>query len=601
MASTLSDDLTFQMLRRIPPQSFVVQWRKYKPNQPIPSAGVAIHNSKWETNTTIQGTVNEIALMSKAKVVVSIGSEQNLVVTGVTGNLASVGNSPANRDSPFNTPSWKYAMANIVTQSRESFNAQSLYLLENTDEVSHAPINVMRGLCARRVASFDSPKISNSDDVYLNSLTINELESCGFGSCSKRADGVGYTNTSANPYLQLGGLPAAANYNFNRDGVKNFEVPLGFYSSLASTYSVIPLGLLSTFSVNGYNQQLTFGNGSKSMIYPTFTTTAGEPNLLTGAGSVVTNGTATCTLYNVEIHVPIVQILSPEIMNGLLSLYRKTASVDVGGVSVPMSLRMNTICYDTRSYPLAGSNIQHFQVPTTEKSIRALGWIVYNSSSKDAIAMLNNTADSRTPETDSPLQYPLCVKGVTLKKVYVRAGRDDLMPCIENNDPNSGEVESFIYQNLKQAAAVFSPFPYWSELVNRDVAGAEDLLDTARCKSTFGQGANDTNVVNPSLNYRTRSNCSVQYGCISFQNNDYRNDESGQVATGISLNNIGRFDVEMDFRQVVRNGANLEYSAPDFGDGNSGNKRIVFIIAYDSILEASANSGVSEITNSVIV
>ncbi len=610
MATVLPDSMTYSLLRRLPPQSFVIQWRKYKVNQPIPTSGIDITNSKYETNTTIQGCVNEFALLKHARVCVSVSGKYDLALGTANSAFESVYNSPESKGSPFKTPTWKYAAANLINSSRESFNAESLYVLQNTDEVAFAPVNVLRGLCARRNASIigDSYDTGNTDDVFINQLSIKDLENAGFSGYRERADGIGFTK-SGTGLLKITNaaqdgtaldIPAAGDYNFARAGVKNYEFPLGFYSSLANTYSVVPLGLLSTFSVNGYSIQLNFGSSESALTKPLYSTQAAGAvaSIPVLANSSITVGTPEVKLYNVEIMVPIVQVLSPEVMNGVLSLYRKTASIEVGNVSVPMSLRMNTITYDTRSYPLTSSSVQSFQIPTTEKSVRALAWIIYDNqiAARTGTQVNNNAYANRDAELTSVLKYPLCVQNLAVKRLHCRAGRDDIVPCIDNTNPNSGEVEAFIFANLQSAAAVFSPFPYWDELTKGNV-GAEEILHPLRSKAELGYGGVTNSNAKLPEGHRARSNMSVQYGAFSFMNMDYRAADSGQIASGISMNNIGRFDVDMEFRGVQNTGNNvLEWT-----DATLTDKRITFIVAYDEVLESSANQGIQIITNAVMM
>lgn len=598
MASTLDDAMTYQMLRRLPPQTFVIQWRKYRPNQPIPQAGINIAQNRTESDITIQGTLNEVALMNHARVAITLKGNTPLNLSANPINIETSFRSPYNKAYPFNGPQWKYGMANIITGSRENFNAGSLYLLENTDEVSSAPINVFRGLCARRTAHFQNNDFyGNTDDLTLNQLTIEDLEMAGFTSNRGRTGGLGVYSADPANVLQIGAQPVTA----ASDQAKTFMVPLGFFSSAANSYPVLPLGLFSNFAVNGYGVNLVLNNGSNSIIsvnYRPYGTGGGGAE--TAAGTALAEPTPIINLYNIELHIPIIQILNQDIVNNLLALYRKQATVNVGGVSVPMSLRLNTINYDFKSFPLqAISGLQHFVIPTTEKSIRALGWIVYDTSGKDLKSQENNVAGNRTPENNSPAKYPLCVTGINLKEFRLRAGRDDLIPAISNTSPNSGEVESFVYSNLRKAAAVFSPFPYWEEVTKKS-GGAEELLVDLMSKTKYGVLPPNTNIFDSNQNYFTRNNSLVQYGCVSFQNTTFNSSDMGQVAAGISMNNIGRFDVEMDFRSIDDSGnGNLVYADPFIPNANS--MRIAFIIAYDEVVELSANSGVNLITNAVMV
>jgi hypothetical protein len=608
MASTIPESQVFSMLRKLPANSFVLKWRRVKPNVQIPSTGYELLGTagsrKQDITLNINGAVNEMALMSHARVVVNMSANQE--ITAVAPATYENGKySPLDKQNPFNHVHWKYAGGNIFASTREVFNAGSLCLYENCSADSLSAVNTLRGLCARRPAHFDYDEVSsNYDDVKVGSLCINDLESAGFSGYQKRMDGCGYQKTGAN-ILSVKGYnnatnavgPAVAFTNatdgFPRDCMKQFEFPLGQFSSLASTFSVIPLGTLSSFSVNGWAIEMQF-DGSNAVVVPATSLVAGDEVVKTS--TAIVNDTLTVKLHGVEIYYPTVTILNQEVMNGIISLYRKEASVPVGGVSIPMSLRMNTLNYRINTYSIQ-DGLNQYHIPSTEKSARALFYIIYDRESKARSGLTNNDAVNRNAETSSALQYPLSVKGITPRSIELRMGSDDYMPCVRNDSPDSGEVEAFIWANLKKAGATASPFPYWEEVTKNDIGYAEDILSNLRCKSTQGSQSSAVNV--PNFNgYRTRNNASVQYGCFDFQNMDYRTGDSGSVASGKSLNNIGRYDVEMDFQSISQTSSGTNVYAPVV---NATSKRIAFFEVYDEVIEASAAQGVQLITNAVLV
>lgn len=604
MASTIPESMVFSMLRKLPSNSFVTKWRRIRPNMQIPYGGkvlVGTGGSKYDVSLNINGAVNEMALMSQARIAISMSSTSVLTSTAAT-TFPNPALSPINKQSPFNHTSWKYAGGNIFSSTRETFNAGSLCLYENSNSESLSAVNVLRGLCARRSARFDSSEISsNYDDVKVNSLCINDLENAGFSGYQARMDGIGYTKAGTGAFT-IGEYDKATNgfgggvtypnasVGFPRDTNKFWEFPLGQFSSLASTYSVIPIGMMSSMSINGWSIDLQF-DGTNSTVNPTF-----DPNTPSPASVALTQSGDTIRLHQVEIYIPTITILNPEVMNGLFSLYRKEASVQVGNVSVPMSLRLNTLNFRTSTYSIA-AGLNQYHIPSTEKSARALFWIVYDKDSKSKSTLIDNIETDRTQETSSVLEYPLCIKGCSLKSLEIKIGSTDLVPCIKNDTPNDGHVEAFIFANLKAAGACASLFPYWDELTKHDVGYAEDVLYPLRTRALSGAVPPASNIVNVN-SYRSRNNATVQYGCVSFQNMDYRSSDSGTTASGVSLNNIGRYDVSMEFASIDQHlRGDLDQYEPPI---NIANKRIVFFEVYDEVIEVSASNGVQLITNAVL-
>lgn len=601
MASTISDDMIFSLLKKVPSNSFVVKWKRVRPNMQIPAAGIQLvgpaQQGKQSIQLQLQGGINEMALLSRARVAISVKAQDSKNITA-NSVFQNPDHSPFNPTSPFNKASFKYAGANIVVSSEESYNAGSLKLYDNTNADSFAPVNVFRGLMSRRNAKFDIKDINaNYDDIKLQSLSIADLEDAGFSSTAKRADGVGVT------YADFGGGPFTLSVNSYANATQNsvagaivlnprdqpsdtakvFKFPLSMFSSLASTYSVLPIGLFSSFSVNGYTINLTI-DGTNSVTYPTYDTTISNVAMTEAAG------TKTVTLHDIVIYYPSLTILNVQVMQSILSLYRKESSISVGNIEVPTSLRMNCINYNISTFNVA-TGINQFTIPSTSKSARALGWIIYDRSNRTETVLTQN--NNTTGRGAGSLRYPLSVRGCTVRGLELKIGSQDISGHVINQSPQQCDVEEFIHENVKQAGGVFSLFPYWCELPRPEV-GAEDLLNAIRSRST--NGPSGQNVIS-SMNWQTRDNHSVQYGCISLQNMQYSSPDSGVVASGVSLNNIGRYDLTMEFKAVTQDGAGINAYTDVL---NPTTLAIAFIEAYDEVVETSAASGVSIITNAVL-
>ena len=449
---------------------------------------------------------------------------------------------------------------------------------------------------SRRDAKFDITDINaNYDDVKLNSLSIADLEDAGFSSYAKRADGVGvnYTDVgggpftlSVNSYLNatnaVGTPIALAPRNQPSDTTKVFKYPLSMFSALASTYSVLPIGLFSSFSVNGYTINMTI-DGSNSVAYPTYDTSISSV-LMTEVA------TKTVSLHDVVIYYPSIIILNPQVMQSILSLYRMESSISVGNIEVPTSLRMNTINYNISTFNVA-TGVNQFMIPSTSKSARGLAWIIYDRSNRTETVLTQN--NNTTGREAGSLRYPLCVRGCTVRGLELKIGSQEITGHVQNQSPQQCDVEEFLHENIKQAGGAFSLFPYHHELPRQEV-GAEDILNAIRSRST--NGTSGQNIISD-MNYQTRDNHSVQYGCISFQNMQYQSGDSGVVASGVSLNNIGRYDLTLELKAVTQDGAGVNAYTDVL---NPTTLAIVFVEAYDEVVQTSAASGVSIITNAVI-
>ena len=110
MASTISDDMIFSLLKKVPSNSFVVKWRRVRPNMQIPAAGIQLvgpaSQGRQSIQLQLQGGINEMALLSKARVAISVKATDS---KGITANsiFPNPSNSPFNPTSPFNHATFK--------------------------------------------------------------------------------------------------------------------------------------------------------------------------------------------------------------------------------------------------------------------------------------------------------------------------------------------------------------------------------------------------------------------------------------------------------------------------------------------------------------
>ncbi len=637
MTTSIDDTMIYSLLKKYPSSSFHVRWRKVKPNISIPTTGYVLSGTdgaqqgqKRDITMNIQGAINEIALFKNARVHMSVSGVDNKTITSAI-DFVNPDCSPLTGRSPFNKMHWKYGGAGLIVQSKEQFNAGSLSLLESNNQDSFAPINTLRGLLSKRSASLKlSDDAQNVDDIVLNSLAIDGLVDAGFSSYPERAEGCGVnfsgastTNTvSIHSFSTVDngvsgngeaiGIPRIGTVaSVSRESAKTFRFPLSMFSALASTYSAVPIGLLSSYSVNGYQVTLQL-DGAYSYIAPSYIRTAAAPAdnspVPVISANTIGDGVPVVKLHDISLFIPVITILNPQVQGAIMSLYRQEASIKIGDVQVPTSLRFNTLNYHSSTYTLKNGMNQFF-VNSTNKSVRALAYYIYNQAARTVNTITDTDINNRTGVTPvSGLAYPLCTSGIAVRSLECKIGSDDVTGCIRNETPDHNEVQTFINENIKAAGSCFSLFPYWNELVKEEES-PEYLLENARSCATVGSTSISAR---NKLGYKKRNNYACEYGVISFQNSNYSDPQSGTVASGKSCNNIGRIDISMELASInatvgaVTAVPNVQpaiaESRREYADVavDINNYRIVFVECFDEIIQASASSGVSIITNMVL-
>jgi len=593
MTSAIPSSFSFEMLSRLPPQSFELQYREIRPDLE-PNGGVYPTSQDSRVAFHIRGAPNEFilnthcelsgAVKSRLAVPVRLTHATALSATGLadwnavhasgvnnvidnitplTGNAfddAITGGAAAQRQLVA-TARNNYVAEQIAVQvgrvdyrygptwinsSRESFNSGALPFLDNQDRTLHLANNALRGKCAKRwtdQAAIQDLKQSNFDGIG----------AAGFRGVAVDVPYVIYDLASAaNP------LPVPAiDREFDSDvGARPFSMPLGFYSNLVNGHSVVPVGLMSSYSVNGWTVETTLAN-----LNATGNQSAYSTRSLFGQEMLSVDNAQLHVYRNMRINIPVVKVLDPAVMDAVFSLYEKREMVNVGGAAFPMSLRLNSLGYRTFQFPLRGNQGDYyFRLPSTDRSVRAVSYQIVDRISNQR---------ARTDNTSGP-------SAVRVSRLSLKVGSKVVFDPVEDREPDDSNVQHFLAHGSRRSSALFSPFPYYQESMKH----SEDQCDS-RASSWCSA---DDNLSND------------QYGVISLENLDHREPEySGSFqASGFDLTGVGGLDLDM---RISRRGA-TPTSPLESGPAND-NYVITFLVAYDVIHEVSP-SGVIDITNAVL-
>lgn len=590
-AVSLPESMSFTVLARLPPQSFELYWVAHNPDIE-PLGGKYDLTAVNRPQIHVRGAPNEYVL------------NQDVNVGGTLANGFAIENNRVPTKS-FNqgvgkgklVPGVRYGPS-WFRSSRESFNSSALPFLDNQDAQRHAAINQYRGRCARRNIEMDCMTIdglepSNFKISGASVARFNEQCAPYFENQADDASRTGrYQTLSSDGLLEVNLCDDSDGANEEKivygDNFLKFKTPLGFYSSIVNSHSVLPVGLFSAYSINGYSLEWatelanTDNNQRGFLRY-------NEVDVYTG-GSGTTPGKVTPTLkyselHGLKIYTPMVRVLDPAVNQAIFNLYRKNEPVNMAdGSSFPMSLRLNTIGYRSFSYNLNPNSQSdyYFRLPLTDKSTRAIMFFVQTKGVDGYNLGIPNKVNMH------------------LTRLEYKIGSYRPSEVVENRDPMSDNIQNFIYSNTKASGYCFSPFPQYLEN-QRIECGPEHRLMPFRssvfpCNTQIKDGTSGSKIVNS-------CDSSLLYGVISLENMDHREPDfaTNVQASGVDTTNRGGIDIWMRFQSVnlntgVTSSVRPFYEAPSLPAEGA---EINFLTAYDAIYEVSAQ-GVSDITNSTL-
>jgi len=562
MSTSIPSSFSFEMLSRLPANSFLLNWVEVRPDQ-TPQGNKYVIGQRQRICFVLRGAPNEFMLNT------NINLCGNAYIKVKQTNLNNSLNIQTTDFNVFDRPPVRLsAPYHFFQSSRESFNAGSLPYLDNQDMTRSHIYNDLRYSCVRR-----NRDESTGGSMYDIGNAFNSS-----GQCLSLDQKVTNEMASGAPIRMLWnemGQVIAASFGKSLD----FQIPLGTYSNFVNSHSVIPLGLCSSYAVNGWQIELetTEQSGDNGRCY-----TSNKIRKRTVAN--IDDGEEdidppVCIMKDIRIYVPVIKVLDPSVMASILSLYEKREMVNLGGVQFPLSMRINSIAYRTSSFPLFANQTDYFfRISGTDRSVRAVAWWVYD----------------RTNLANTGMLVP-----IKLSRLETSIGNEHIHEVIEDTDGSTNNVSNFIVSNLKRSASLFSVLPYYQEGVKFDGQQEDYLNRYNNALEAFNVGT-----AGGSGGFR-RAIC---YGAVSFENLDRREgDYSGSFqASGKDLTNAGAIEMRMRLEQPV--GPTNITSGTSYTQWNeladvwskvaivNTNLEIVFMYAYDSIMEVSPQA-VMDITN----
>lgn len=583
MALSIPQSYSHPLLTKLSPSSYEIEYRHFRPDQE-PNGGVYSTNDNSRLNIHIRSAPNEVVLGSDARLCGDVRVTANFTNTNGANEVPAAdipntvwakvkaGGAGLPSEVGPNKPRWRWGPA-MVNSSRESFDSNSLPVLENQDTTTHLVLNNLRSKFARRwVDEYDQ---------------IEDLSGAGCRDVVESGDS-GY-----NLVYTLEGAPT--NPQTLIGSSKSFSIPLGYYSDIINTDAVLNTGFFSSYAVNGFSVELQLPKLTRPTAADVDTLLTVPNNNIRGVGLVnapeIENVPANGDGYrNVSIRVPVVKILDQAMMASQLALYEKSQMVTIGSLQFPMSLRINTLGRRLYQFPLtSGQGDYHFRLPSTERSVRGYAFQVFDRTNPNFHWTNTNLYSSAGDPVGwyykndgTPLEVKYSGAGnLVVSRLETRVGSRNLHCVIEDRDATTGNVKSFLSLCDRRSAHIMSPFPYWEEALKADSCQSDERYRRSWGKTT-------------SNNYQ--NNYSDCYGLVSFENLDVCADcdsTEANEASGLDLTNVGGIDIDMRI-STTQDNVNVFATGP-----LTNNYYILFAAVYDRVSEISVN-GVSEISNAVI-
>lgn len=567
MSVSLPDSMIYDLLGRLPSQSYKIEYRDYRP-QSNTSSNVFTNNQSFRIN--MSGAVNEFILVDTANFLCEM--------TGIYLLPTSTSTADAKQKSE-TVPSFRPFLGTIASV-RETVNSGSLTTYENTERTTFNPFQCMRAVLtkgsvhystiSRYTSGVDPAEGTILDDfsygVNSDDFGIQGLESAGVCPRSLRTLGLisKLTTAGANPAVP----------QFIRGGsVRQFSCPLTAFSTVFQSSSVIPIGLFSTYSAQSYGLEFRIATGLEGF----------NRGLLTPVENA-----DTIYVMNPRIRVKIIKVLQPETMSAILSLYNKSENFEVGkdGMKIPLTLQLNSLQVNHHQFAIVPAQSEYnIRIPTTASSLRGLCFRFIRQS------VLNGT-DLPPNVSGYPLADEITSEGaLVVTKFGIKIGGE----CILESRPDNyvvtlpkgaaGAQESvyvntadgFFREQRRLGGHLFSVKHH-----TRD-AGIQDGMESLY--SAFGvmnaQGQKDSSIVRPYV--------------ICLENLNHF--ENSNQASGLDMRSIGGVDLVFSLGKAV---------AGDAGTLKSGITEppdvpytMLVMTVEDYVLEVS-RSGVKDVTSQVL-
>ena len=290
---------------------------------------------------------------------------------------------------------------------------------------------------------------------------------------------------------------------------------------------------------------------------------------------------------NVGVWIPVIRVLSPQFQEMVLAQYEKRATTQLNGVTLPVSLRLNTLAYQRYGpYPLSSNQGKYyFRLSTTQPSVRAVAWTIYNRTSFDK-HLTDPGAAVVTLGGNAVRLYNLSTNNqVRVSSLETRIGTRCIHDVVRDDTALDNNVSDFVALQERRSAGLLSPFPYWEEAAKQNSKQSD-------VRRTLQWGI-------PSV--PSAYGCyNLQSGMVSLENSDHRDMtySGSKQATGINCSQVGAIEMNMGISQVVNAQAGIFEPVLSAGPG-SDNYEIVFQVISDEVIEV-APTGLSIITQEVL-
>jgi hypothetical protein len=593
MATAIPSSMTFEMLSRLPPNSFVQVWKEIRPSVLPPNGRYSLTAGQpTRVNFVLRGAPNEFLLNTETYL---SGTAFSSALCQLTGSLTS----PLDNHDLLAIKSTPPVLLNKPIHwfqaSRESFNSGSLPFLDNQDPQASHEYNELRASLTKRNQPRgrgeqmleDCQSWLGSTDTYESRDVFQAVADLAqYNSCFRPV----FISTAASPPAQPLPVMKVDVLGKNCD----FRIPLGMYSNLVNSHSVIPIGLMSSYSVNGWQIDLDI-TSTPARSYST--TTEVDASVEVGVERLLTVSQHSANVTDLRVYACIIRVLDPSVMEAVLSLYEKREMVNVGGVQFPLSLRLNSLGYRFSRFPLnANQQDYYFRITGTDRSVRALAWRVFDTT--------------MNAEGSWSLDTPY-----VLTRLETSIGSELPHPVIEDLSPQTSNISNFISMNIKRSGALFSALPYYQEDIRHSGDASDGWMPYNNAFVCFADAPTPSDnqlVLQGILSPVSQKRRALCQGLISFENLDRREgDFSGSFqASGKDLTNVGAIELRMRFQRtsavlettaVPTDVAGVEAlsTAFTFQSPVNPNLQIVFAYVYDSVMEVSPQ-GVMDITNATL-
>lgn len=574
--ASLPDSHVFDILNRFPSQNFKISYREFKACQGGNPNG--IYTNQQTFRIPITGAVNEFILLDDSTLDFEQASYYTLG-TRINGEVLN---------SSMLQPAWRPALS-MIGSVRETVNSGSLQTYSNTERTSFNVYQAGRFLLTRGPLTYDS--ISSNVNVVIdnlvkdasdnnfynpNSAGLQGLESAGFCNRGLRTCGfISKAKPEAPATVGPDPQPAipAVPKTLRSGALRPVSIPMTAISTIFNSSSVIPIGLMSTYSAQSYQLEVRLASNIEAISQGGSGFSAGEEP----------NNFYVC---NPRIRVKIIKVLQNETMEAILALYNKSEEYEVAsGMKVPLSLQLNSLQINHHQYSVPQGQSEYcFSIPTTAASLRGLAFRFVRNATINGVATMG-------PQSIYPLSDDVDQNNqLVVKEFRMEVGGE----CILQNGPGSysvqipsgagggpetyfvNEPDQWFRSQRRLGGHLFSAKHHMRDAQERD--GIESLV----CASSVGQlGPVVAGLGRPYV--------------ICLENMNHF--ENSGVASGLDMRSIGNVTIRMKLGQLLGGNGGTEQSGAT--QNLTEDYTLFLMTSEDYVLEVS-RVGIKDVSSQVL-